>query len=79
MGHTSYWDFEPTNAIHADSSGAYTSDKFLYLSTIGKIYLICDAIDVSKVNGLRQPSLFSFILDKRSRFKLFWQAQKKHF
>ena len=25
---TLYWDYKPTNAVHADSAGVYTSDKF---------------------------------------------------
>ena len=39
LGFTPYWDHKPTNAIHADSSGVYTSDKNLYLSTLDKILL----------------------------------------
>ena len=35
---TSYWDCKPTNAIHADSPGVYTSDKFLDLKIINKIH-----------------------------------------
>ena len=35
LGFTPYWDFKPTNAIHADAPGVYTSDKFiLNLNTI---------------------------------------------
>ena len=53
------WDYKPTNAIHADSPGFYTSDKILYLSTKGKIHFKCDVVDGSVVNGLREPILFS--------------------
>ena len=41
LGFTQYWDYRPTNAIHADSPGVYTSDKNLYLSTVNKIPLNC--------------------------------------
>ena len=42
LGFTPYWDYKPTNAIHADSRGVYTSDKiFLILNTINKIHLNC--------------------------------------
>ena len=36
------------------------------LGTRDKIHLKCDVIDGSVVNGLRQPILFSFTLDKPS-------------
>ena len=64
LGFTPYWDYEPTNAIHADSPGVYSSEKILNLSTINKIHIKCDVIDGSVVNGIRQPILFSFVLDK---------------
>ena len=41
MGFSPYWGFKPTNAIHADSPGGYTSDEILNLSTIDKIHLKC--------------------------------------
>ena len=42
----------------------YFSRIIMNFSTINKIHLKCDVIDGSVVNGLRQPILFSFILDK---------------
>ena len=30
---TPYWEYKPTNALHADSPGVYTSDKTLPLKT----------------------------------------------
>ena len=65
------WDYKPTNAIHADSSGVYTSDKSLNLSTIDKIHLKCDCVDGIIANGPSQPVLFSFPLDKPSGIKVF--------
>ena len=65
------WDYKPTNAIFADSSGVHTNDKFLYLSAIDKIHLKCDVIDDSIQDGVRQPFLFSFVLDKPSSYKMF--------
>ena len=50
-GFTTYWDFKPTNAINADSSGVYTSEKNLNLGTIDKTHLKFDAVDGSVVNG----------------------------
>ena len=66
LGFTPYWDYKPTNAIHADSPGVYTSDENSNLITIDKIHLRCDVIDGSVVNGLRQLILFSYVLDKPS-------------
>ena len=64
LGFPPYWDYKPTNAIYADSPGVYTCDKILNFNAIKKIQLKCDVIDGLVVNGIRQPTLFSFILDK---------------
>ena len=74
LGFTSYWDYKPTNAIHADSPGVYTSETILNLSTIDKIHFECDVFDGSVVNGIREPVLFSFVLDKPSGYNVFCQA-----
>ena len=71
-----YWDYKPTNAIHADSPGVYTNDKIiLNLKTKNKIHLKCDCIDGSNQDGVRQPILFNFNLDKPAGFKLFCQPE----
>ena len=41
----------------------YISEKIVNLSNTNKIHLKCDAINGSVVNGLRQPILYSFVLD----------------
>ena len=80
LGFTSYWDYKPTNDIHADAPGVYTSDKIiLYLNTIDKIHLECDIIEGSIQDGLRQPILFSFVLDKPSGYKIFCQPETIHY
>ena len=71
LGFTPCWNFKPTNANQADSSGLYTSDKFSKLNKIAKIHLKCDVIDGSVVNRIRESILFSFILNKPSGFKVF--------
>ena len=78
MGFTPYWNYTPTNAIHADSPGVCTSDKILYLSTIDKIHLKCDVIDGSIQIGFRQLFLFSFVLDKKAGYKVFCQPEAVH-
>ena len=79
MGFTPYWDYKPTNAIHAGSPGVYTSDKILSLSTIVKVHLKCDVMDGSLVNGIQHSILFSFILDKPAGYKVFCQPETIHF
>ena len=80
LGFTPYWDYKPTNAIHADAPGVYTSDKIiLNLNTINKIHLKCDCIDGSIQDGVRQPIIFSFILDKPSGYKVFRQPETIHY
>ena len=36
----------------------------------------CDVIDGSVVNGLRQPILYSFVLDKQSGYKIFFKPER---
>ena len=80
LGFDPYWDYKPTNAIHADSPGVYTSDKIiLNLNTINKIHLKCDCIDGSIQDGVRRPILFSFVLDKPSGYKVFCDPETIHY
>ena len=80
LGFDAYWDYKPTNAIHADFPGVYTNDKdILNLNTINKIHLKCDAINGSIQDGVRQPILFSFVLDKPSGYKIFCQPETIHY
>ena len=75
-----YWDYKPTNAIHTDSPGVYTSDKIiLTLDTINKIHLKCNCIDGSIQDGVRQPILFSFVLDKPAGYKVFCEPETIHY
>ena len=79
LGFTPFWDYKPTDASHADSPGVYTSDKISNLSTIDKIHLKCHVIDGIVVIGIREPILFSFVLDNASGFKEFSEPEKLHF
>ena len=67
--------YKPTNAIHADSPGVYTSDKILLLSTKNKILLKTNVIKGSMVNASRQPIIYSFVLDKPAGYKVFSQPE----
>ena len=71
LGFEPYWDYKP---------GVYTSNKIiLNLNTINKIHLKCDIIDGSIQDGVRQPILFSFVLDKPSGYKVFCQPETIHY
>ena len=39
----------------------------------------CDVIDGSVVNGLRQPILYSFVLDKLPEYKVFCEPETIHY
>ena len=73
-----YWDYKPTNAIHADSPGVYTSDRILGLSTITKIHMKCDVFDGSEIKGIGKLILFNFILDKPAGYKVFCEPETIH-
>ena len=80
LGLIPYWDYKPTNAIHDGGPGVYTSDKIvLNLNTINKIHLKCDCIYGSIQDGIRQPILFSFVLDKPSGYKVFCEPETIHY
>ena len=71
LGFTAGWDYKHYNQ--------YLSQKIVTLSNTNKIYLKCDAIDGSVVNGVRQPILYSFLLDKPSGYKVFSEPETIHF
>ena len=80
LGFEPYWDYKPTNAFNSIGEGVYTSDKvILNLNTINKIHLKCDCIDGGIQDGIRQPILFSFVLDKPSGYKIFCEPETIHY
>ena len=78
LGFTPYWDYKPTNSNRDAIPGVYTSNKILNLSRTNKIHLNCDCIDGSIQDGVRQPILFSFVLDKPSGYKVFCEPEAIH-
>ena len=60
-------------------SGVYISDKNSNLNTVNKIHLKCDVIDGSVVSGIRQPILYSFVLDKKPGNKVFSEPETIHY
>ena len=57
----------------------YLSQKIVNLSITNKIHLKCDAIDGSVVDGVRQPIIYSFVLDKPSGYKVFCEPDTIHY
>ena len=70
LGFTAGWDYKHYNQ--------YLSQKIVNLSSTNKIHLKCDCIDGSIQDGLRQPILFSFVLDKPSVYKVFCEPETIH-
>ena len=71
LGFTSGWDYKHYNE--------YTSQKILNLGSTNKIHSKCDVIDGSVVDGIRQPILFSFVLDKLPGYKVFSEPETIHY
>ena len=71
LGFTPGWDYKHYNQ--------YLSQKIVNLNSTNKIHLKCDAIDGSVVNGIRQPKLYSFVLDKPAEYKVFCEPQTIHY
>ena len=71
LGFTSGWDYKHYNQ--------YLSQKIVNLSSTIKVHLKCDCIDGSIQDGIRQPILFSFVLDKPSGCKVFCEPETIHY
>ena len=57
----------------------YLSQKIVNLSSTNKIHLKADVIHGSVVDGVRQPILYSFVLDKPSGYKVFREPETIHY
>ena len=71
LGFSPGWDYKHYNK--------YTSQKIVNLGSTNKIHLKCDCIDDSVLNGLRQPILYSFVLDKLPGYKIFSEPETIHY
>ena len=71
LGFTAGWDYKHYNK--------YISQKILNLGSTNKIHLKCDCIDGSVVDGIRQPILYSFVLDKKPGYKVFREPETIHY
>ena len=71
LGFTPGWDYKHYNK--------YTSQKVVNLGSTNKRHLKCDVIDGSVVNGIREPILYSFVLDKLPGYKVFSEPETIHY
>ena len=71
LGFTPGWDYNHYNK--------YISQKVVNLGSTNKIHLKCDCVDGRVVNGLRQPILYSFVLDKLPGYKVFSEPETIHY
>ena len=71
LGFAPGWDYKHYNK--------YTSQKIVNLGSTNKIHLKCDFIDGAVVDGVRQPILYSFVLDKLPGYKVFSEPETIHY
>ena len=71
LGFTPGWDYKHYNKN--------ISQKIVNLGSTNKIHLKCDIIDGSIVDGFRQPILYSFVLDKKTGYKVFYEPETIHY
>ena len=71
LGFTPGWDYKHYIEI--------TSQKIVKLNSRNKIHIKSDCIQGSIQDGLRQPTLFSFNLDKPSGYKVFCESETIHY
>ena len=71
LGFTPGWDYKHYNK--------YTSQKVVNLGSTNKIHLKCDVIDGSVIDGIGQPILYSFVLDKLPGYKVFSEPETIHY
>ena len=60
-------------------AGSYKSDKPINIIGVDKIYLKCDCIQASIVNGIREPILYSFALSWPPGLKIYEEPKVKLF
>ena len=71
LGFTPGWDYKYYNQ--------YLSQRIVNLNSTNKIHLKCDVIDGSVVNGFKHPVLYSFVLDKKPGYKVFFEPETIHY
>ena len=75
LGFSPHWDYRNIASYDCE----YYSEENRNFNTINKNHLKCDVIHGSIQDGLRQPILFSFVLDKRPGCKVFREPGTLHY
>ena len=70
LGPNPGWDYKIYNE--------YISQKVVNLGNTNKILLNCDSINGSIINGVQQPILYSFVVDKLPSYKVFSEPETIH-
>ena len=55
------------------------AEKIVNLGNTNKIHLKCDVFDGSFVDGIREPRLYSFVLNKLPGYKVFCEPETFHY
>ena len=71
MGFNPHWGYK--------NYDKYINQKVVNLSRINNTHLKADIFHGSVVNGIREPMLFSFVVDKTSGYKIFCQPETIHY
>ena len=71
LGFNHGWDYKHYNE--------YISQKVVNLSSTNKKHLKCDATDGIVVKGLRQPIIYSFVLDKLPGYRKSSEPETIHY
>ena len=71
LGFTGDWGYKHYNK--------HTSQKLVNLGSSNKIHFKSDVIDGIVVNGIREPIIFSFVLDKKLGYKVFCEPETIHY
>ena len=73
------YPLDDINGFYQLIAGSYKSDRPINITGIDKIHLKCDCIQGSIVNGIREPILYSFALDRPPGHKLYKEPKVKLF
>ena len=71
LGFIAGWDYKHYNQ--------YLSQKNVNLSSTIKTHLKADVIDGSVVDGVRQPILYTYVLDEPAGYKIFCEPETIHY
>ena len=67
------------NGFYQLIAGSYESDKPFIITSIDNVHLKCDCIDSSIVDGIREPILYSFVLDQPPGHTIYKEPKVKLF